>query len=177
MIVPSIDIKGGRAVQLRGGNHPTLDVGDPEEVAARCDGREIARHARGFQKGELVLDPVHYLPVLQRKPHALDHAQAFQRWTLPLIYQRFRRELEQRSGNGLREYVEVLSLLRYGRGVDTSAFVDAGFEYRYTTPGTVEAFAKARRLERVVGTPPEYEYERDVEDFLRNSRAVVRPEA
>jgi len=71
---------------------------------------------------------------------------------------------------------EVLSLLRYGRGVDTSAFVDTGFEYAYTTPATVEAFAKARRLERVVGTPPEYAYERDVEDFLRNSRAVVRPE-
>lgn len=71
---------------------------------------------------------------------------------------------------------EVLSLLRYGRGVDTSAFIDTGFDYRYTTPATVEAFAKARRLERVVGTPPEYEYERDVEDFLRNSRAVVRPE-
>jgi phosphoribosyl-AMP cyclohydrolase / phosphoribosyl-ATP pyrophosphohydrolase len=35
MIVPSIDIKGGRAVQLRGGNYPTLDVGDPEEVAER----------------------------------------------------------------------------------------------------------------------------------------------
>ncbi len=70
---------------------------------------------------------------------------------------------------------EVLSLLRYGRGVDTSAFIDTGFDYRYTTPATVEAFAKARRLERVVGTPPEYEYEHDVEDFLRNSRAVVRP--
>ncbi len=71
---------------------------------------------------------------------------------------------------------EVLSVLRYGRGVDTTAFVDAGFEYRYTTPGTVEAFAQACRLERVVGTPPAYEYERDVEDFFRNSRAVVRPE-
>jgi UDP-glucose 4-epimerase len=71
---------------------------------------------------------------------------------------------------------EVLSLLRYGRGVDTTAFVDAGFEYRYTTPGTVDAFARARRLERVVGTPPAYEYEHDVEDFFRNSRAVVRPE-
>jgi phosphoribosyl-ATP pyrophosphohydrolase len=35
VIVPSIDIKGGRAVQLRGGRHPVLDVGDPEEVAAR----------------------------------------------------------------------------------------------------------------------------------------------
>ena len=71
---------------------------------------------------------------------------------------------------------EVLSLLRYGRGVDTTAFVGAGFEYGYTTPETVEAFAKARRLERVVGTPPAYEYERDVEDFFHNSRAVVRPE-
>ena len=72
---------------------------------------------------------------------------------------------------------EVLSLLRYGRGVDTNAFVDTGFEYGYTTPATVEAFARARRLERVVGPPPEYEYERDVEDFFRNSRAVVQPEA
>ena len=35
MIVPSIDIRGGRAVQLRGGKHPVLDVGDPEEVAER----------------------------------------------------------------------------------------------------------------------------------------------
>lgn len=35
MIIPSIDIRGGRAVQLRGGNYPVLDVGDPEEVAAR----------------------------------------------------------------------------------------------------------------------------------------------
>ena len=33
---------------------------------------------------------------------------------------------------------EVLSLLRYGRGVDTNAFVDTGFEYLYTTPATVE---------------------------------------
>ncbi len=72
---------------------------------------------------------------------------------------------------------EVLSLLRYGRGVDTSKFVATGFVYRYSTPATVEAFAKARRLERIVGSPPAYEYERDVEDFLRNSRAVVQPES
>jgi UDP-glucose 4-epimerase len=72
---------------------------------------------------------------------------------------------------------EVLSLLRYGRGVDTDAFIRTGFEYLYTTPATVEAFARACRLERVVGTPPAYEYERDVEDFFRNSRAIVRPES
>jgi UDP-glucose 4-epimerase len=71
---------------------------------------------------------------------------------------------------------EVLSLLRYGRGVDTDAFVATGFAYGFTTPAAVEHFARARRLERVVGPPPAYEYEREVEDFFRNSRAVVRPD-
>ena len=86
--------------------------GAAEEVSVGCDGREIARHARGFQDGELVLNPLHFLPVLQRKPHTLDHAEAFRHWDLPLIYERFRRELEQRSADGLREYVKVLDLLR-----------------------------------------------------------------
>ena len=81
------------------------------EVAARCEGREIARHARGFQKGEMALNPLHYLPVLRCKPHELDHAKAFHGWSLPLVYERFRKELEQRSSAGLRDYVKILSLL------------------------------------------------------------------
>lgn len=35
MLVPSIDILRGRAVQLRGNRHPVLDVGDPEALADR----------------------------------------------------------------------------------------------------------------------------------------------
>ena len=87
--------------------------GYAEEILARCDGRVLARHARGFVKGQMVLDPLHYLPILRRKPHALDHALAFRNWTLPLVYERFRRELEQRHNReGLRRYVEVLGLLQ-----------------------------------------------------------------
>jgi UDP-glucose 4-epimerase len=71
---------------------------------------------------------------------------------------------------------EVARLLRFGRAVDTSRYRDAGFEYRYTTPETVEAFAQARRLERVTGPRPEYAYERDVEEFFRHSPSVVRRE-
>jgi len=85
--------------------------GYAEEVAVRCEGREIARHPRGFQKGEMVLNPLHYLPVLRRKPHELDHAKAFHQWNLPLVFERFRKELEQRSDAGLRAYVDILSLL------------------------------------------------------------------
>ena len=70
---------------------------------------------------------------------------------------------------------EVLMLLRYGRGVDNSPFKRAGFRYRYSTAGTVDAFARSLRLERAVGeNNPTYKYERDVETFFRHSPAVLR---
>ncbi len=69
---------------------------------------------------------------------------------------------------------EVLDLLRYGRAVDSSRYKRAGFEYRHTTAGTVDAFARTLRLENTVGrAAPEYTYERDVEAFFRHSPAVV----
>jgi UDP-glucose 4-epimerase len=70
---------------------------------------------------------------------------------------------------------ELLSLLRFGRGIDNRRLKEAGFTYRYTSAGAVENFARARRLRRTVGAiPPDYTYERDVEAFFRHSPAVVR---
>jgi UDP-glucose 4-epimerase len=70
---------------------------------------------------------------------------------------------------------ELLDLLRYGRGVDNRRFKELGFEYRYTTAGTVETFARTMRLHNTVGRHhPQYRYERDVEQFFRHSPAVVR---
>jgi len=69
---------------------------------------------------------------------------------------------------------EVTALLRYGRGVDTTPFRQAGFQYGHTTLGTVTAFAEAMRLENTVGQTPEYQYQSDVEAFFRHSPAVVR---
>jgi UDP-glucose 4-epimerase len=73
---------------------------------------------------------------------------------------------------------EMLDLLRYGRGVDNTRYKRAGFEYRYSTPSTVEDFARGLRLETTVGErQPEYRYQRDVETFFRHSPAVVRNRA
>jgi UDP-glucose 4-epimerase len=70
---------------------------------------------------------------------------------------------------------ELLSLLKYGRGVDNRRFKRAGFKYDYTSAGTVKAFVEALRLRRTVGDhAPTYHYERDVENFFRHSPAVVR---
>jgi UDP-glucose 4-epimerase len=70
---------------------------------------------------------------------------------------------------------EMLDLLRYGKGVDNTRYKEAGFQYRYTTAGAVEDFARGLRLESTVGERhPAYRYERDVETFFRHSPAVVR---
>ncbi|HZD67108.1 MAG TPA: NAD-dependent epimerase/dehydratase family protein [Acidimicrobiales bacterium] len=70
---------------------------------------------------------------------------------------------------------ELLTLLRYGRGVDTTRLKRAGFAYTYTSAGAVERFARTSRLRRTVGSIDSgYRYEQDVEQFFRHSPAVVR---
>jgi UDP-glucose 4-epimerase len=71
----------------------------------------------------------------------------------------------------------MLDLMRYGRGVDNRRLKRAGFQYRYTSAGAVESFARASRLRKTVGdSRPAYKYEREVENFFSRSPAVVKNE-
>ena len=70
---------------------------------------------------------------------------------------------------------ELIQVLKFGRGLDNSRLKEAGFRYRYTTAGAVEAFMEAVRLRRTIGTKDTgYRYEDDVEQFFRHSPAVHR---
>jgi UDP-glucose 4-epimerase len=72
---------------------------------------------------------------------------------------------------------ELLELLRHGRGVDNRRLKQAGFDYRYTSAGTVADFVEALRIRRMIGSnETAYMYERDVEQFFRHSPAVIREE-
>ena len=66
-----------------------------------------------FFRGSLILEPVHYLATLGRKPGALDHAPVFRDWKLPACFAALRTELEQHHGAeaGARRFVRVLQLL------------------------------------------------------------------
>jgi UDP-glucose 4-epimerase len=69
---------------------------------------------------------------------------------------------------------ELETLLRYGRGIDTTRLKAAGFEFSTTSAGAVERYAEIARLERVIGDEPRYRYDADVEAFFKHSPAVVR---
>jgi transposase len=72
----------------------------------------IARHRRSYEKADMIFDPLHFLPLLERKVGALDQAAPLQGWDLPEEFATLRRLLEARMGKpGKREYVQVLRLL------------------------------------------------------------------
>lgn len=76
-------------------------------------GERIASHNRSFKQDDFIFDPLHYLPLLERKPGGLDGAAPFSDWELPVCFGTLRRYLESRSGDGgKREFIQVLQLLR-----------------------------------------------------------------
>jgi hypothetical protein len=73
----------------------------------------VAQHARSYGRDQQVLDPLHYLVTLERRPAALDHAPVLRNWQLPESFTRLRQALETRHGqsSGGRHYARVLQLL------------------------------------------------------------------
>ncbi len=45
-----------------------------DRVVISCAAKVIARHKRSYEREDLVFDPLHYLPLLERKVGALDQA-------------------------------------------------------------------------------------------------------
>jgi len=73
----------------------------------------VARHRRSYARHQQILDPLHYLATLGRRPAALDHAPVLRDWQLPESFTQLRQTLEQRHGEtaGARQYIRVLQLL------------------------------------------------------------------
>jgi hypothetical protein len=100
------------SVPVRYGHQEVIVKGYVHEVAICRSSEEIARHKRSYEKEDFVFDPLHYLPLLETKPGALDQAAPLRGWELPEEFDSFLRLLTARLGaNGKREYVQVLRLL------------------------------------------------------------------
>jgi transposase len=92
--------------------HPCVVRAYVERVRLVADGQEIASHVRSWREGEFVLDPYHYLPLLERKPGSLDNARPFKGEPWGPQFARMRSELEYRyGGEGTRRYVRILLLM------------------------------------------------------------------
>jgi len=84
-----------------------------DRVVIVAQGQIVASHTRCLRHDTMVLDPLHYLATLSRKPGALDHAPVYRDWELPACCADFRAELQALHGAlaGDRRFVRVLQLL------------------------------------------------------------------
>ena len=83
-----------------------------------------ARPRRSYGRADVRLEPLHYLPLLERKIGALDQAAPLAGWALPEAFLVLRRLLETRLGKaGRREWVQVLRLLEVFRPEEVEAGV------------------------------------------------------
>lgn len=70
----SVDARAvGRAVEVRA---------YAERIELWQDGKIVGAHARAFGRGKDIYDPLHYVPVLARKPGALRNGAPFKDWEL-----------------------------------------------------------------------------------------------
>ena len=101
------------SVPRRWAFRPVSVKGYVDRVEVVGEGATIATHLRCYQRGQKILDPLHFLVVLERKPGALDHAPVYRDWQLPSVFHTLRRSLEEQHGSclGTRHYIRVLQLL------------------------------------------------------------------
>ena len=76
----------------------------------------IASHPRCYDRKQDILDPLHYLPLLEERPGAFDYAKPIRRWRekWPPVYETLLNRLREQwpEGRGVREFVRVLNLHR-----------------------------------------------------------------
>jgi hypothetical protein len=78
-----------------------------------CQTEKIASHTRSYDKHAYILDPQHYIPLLERKPGGLFNARPFKGEPWGQDFVRLRSELEYRYGyQGTKKFIRVLLLFK-----------------------------------------------------------------
>ena len=85
------------SVPVACGYHQVWVRGYVEQVVIGCGAEIIARHRRSYEREDTVFDPLHYLPLIERKIAALDQAAPLAGWELPDAFATLRRLMEARS--------------------------------------------------------------------------------
>ena len=89
----------------------------PHKINVFCDGQNIGKHHRCLDRHKKILNPYHYLSLLDRKPGALRNGEPFKDWDLPESILKVKDILMSKQG-GDRQAVDVLLALR-DYGVET----------------------------------------------------------
>lgn len=76
--------------------------------------KKLASHVRCYEREQDIFDPLHYLPLLEKKPGAFAYAIPMRRWQKdwPFAYHQMLNRLKENwpDGRGIQEFVRILML-------------------------------------------------------------------
>ena len=99
-------------------HRPCVVRGFVDRVEIEVNHERVALHPRSYGQGEFMLEPLHYLKLLESKPGSLDNARPFKAshfgagWGEELGAMRKELEYRQSGGAGTRQFIEILQLAR-----------------------------------------------------------------
>jgi|SRR5512143_487589 transposase len=94
-------IAAGKPVQVRA---------YADRIVVWCNGQRIAEHRRVFGRDGTIYNPLHYLPILARKPGALRNGAPFREWELPPALAKVKARLGH-SNDADRQFVAILAAI------------------------------------------------------------------
>jgi len=104
--------------------------------------RVVAEHARSFQVGQKVIEPLHVLPLLERKSRAVGEATAIRQWEMPEVFGELRQQLRRHTRNPDREWVRVLRVLEEHGEQELEAAVTEALERGSPRLGTIRVLLR-----------------------------------
>ena len=96
------------SVEAHAANSPVQVRAYADRIVILKDGAVVGDHVRRFGRGEVAYDPVHYIPILKRKPGALRNGAPFREWRMPAGLAQVQRRLG-RSDEADRQFVRILA--------------------------------------------------------------------
>ena len=81
-----------------------------ERIEIRLDGDIVGEHRRVFGRGRTLYNPLHYIPILDRKPGALRNGAPFREWVMPEGLAGVQARLG-RSNDGDRQFAGILAAI------------------------------------------------------------------
>jgi hypothetical protein len=116
-----------------------------DRVEITDGGKVVATHPRCYEREQDVLNPFHYLPLLRKRPGALDHAKPLKTWPHPPVLDQYlaalREQLPHRAAT--LEFLKVLELCRQHSLAEVAQGVGQAMSARSLGADTVAYFIRA----------------------------------
>ncbi len=121
--------------------HEIVAKGYTDRVELCHQDKVVAVHDRCWERQRQIFNPLHYLPMLERKPYSLDHARPFEDWSLPECFQILRDRLEAQQEDGTREYIRILCLLEKYTPAQLATAIENALQLRVHSADGIAQFA------------------------------------